>query len=89
MADPATSDALLRAENVTKRFGDVLALNQVSLSVGRGECVALVGESGSGKTTLLRCFNRLVDPDEGQVLVEGGRSIPMWASVLVNREVFV
>jgi osmoprotectant transport system ATP-binding protein len=43
----------------------------VSLEVGRGECVALVGESGSGKTTLLRCFNRLVDPDEGQVLVDG------------------
>ena len=35
------------------------------------ECVALIGESGSGKTTLLRCFNRLVDPDEGRVLVDG------------------
>jgi osmoprotectant transport system ATP-binding protein len=61
----------LWAENVTKRYGTVLALDRVSLEVGRGECVALIGESGSGKTTLLRCFNRLVDPDEGHVLVEG------------------
>lgn len=61
----------LRAESVTKRYGPVLALDHVSLEVGRGECVALIGESGSGKTTLLRCFNRLVDPDEGHVLVDG------------------
>lgn len=60
----------LRAESVSKRFGQVLALDHVSLEVGRGECVAIIGESGSGKTTLLRCFNRLVDPDEGRVLIE-------------------
>ena len=71
MGDPRPQDGLLRADNVTKRYRKVVALSQVSLFVRRGECVALVGESGSGKTTLLRCFNRLVDPDEGQVLVEG------------------
>jgi osmoprotectant transport system ATP-binding protein len=48
-----------------------LALDAVSIDVGRAECVALIGESGSGKTTLLRCFNRLVDPDHGRVLVDG------------------
>jgi osmoprotectant transport system ATP-binding protein len=69
MADPP--NPLLRAENVIKRYGATVALNRVSLEVGREECVALVGESGSGKTTLLRCFNRLVDPDEGRVLVDG------------------
>jgi osmoprotectant transport system ATP-binding protein len=69
MAD--SPDPLLRAENVTKRYGATVALNRVSLAVGRGECVALVGESGSGKTTLLRCFNRLIDPDEGRVVVDG------------------
>ena len=61
----------LTAISVTKRFGPVVALDDVSLEVGRGECVALVGESGSGKTTLLRCFNRLTDPDAGTVLVDG------------------
>ena len=61
----------LTAISVTKRFGPVVALDDVSLEVGRGECVALVGESGSGKTTLLRCFNRLTDPDAGTVVVDG------------------
>jgi osmoprotectant transport system ATP-binding protein len=61
----------LAAERVTKRYGDVVALDAVSLEVGRGECLAIIGESGSGKTTLLRCFNRLTEPDEGRVLVDG------------------
>jgi osmoprotectant transport system ATP-binding protein len=61
----------LQAINVVKRYGSVTALDGVSLAVAGGECVALVGESGSGKTTLLRCFNRLVRPDGGQVLLAG------------------
>jgi len=62
---------VLQAERVSKHYGHVLALDTVSIDVGRAECVALIGESGSGKTTLLRCFNRLVDPDHGRVLVDG------------------
>jgi osmoprotectant transport system ATP-binding protein len=65
------SDVVLAAEEVSKRYADVVALDRVSLEVARGECVALIGESGAGKTTLLRCFNRLTDPDQGRVLVEG------------------
>jgi osmoprotectant transport system ATP-binding protein len=65
------SDEALRAESVTKRYGAVVALDGVSIEVKRSECLVLIGESGAGKTTLLRCFNRLVDPDEGRVLIEG------------------
>jgi osmoprotectant transport system ATP-binding protein len=65
----------LSAHSVRKRFltrgGAVDALDDVSIHVAEGECVALVGESGSGKTTLLRCFNRLVEPDAGTVVVDG------------------
>jgi osmoprotectant transport system ATP-binding protein len=69
--EPGGAGVALGADRVSKRFGPVLALEAVSIDVRRAECVALIGESGSGKTTLLRCFNRLVDPDEGRVLVDG------------------
>ena len=61
----------LRAVRVTKRYGPRTALDDVGLDVRAGECVALIGESGAGKTTLLRCFNRLIDPDQGQILIGG------------------
>src|SRR5256885_15548552 len=61
----------LSATGVVKRFDSTVALDGVSVDVLEGECVALVGESGSGKTTLLRCFNALVQPDAGRVLVDG------------------
>ncbi|MGH7720876.1 MAG: ATP-binding cassette domain-containing protein, partial [Gemmatimonadaceae bacterium] len=63
------ASAVLSASGVTKRYGDVRALDGITLAVAAGECVALVGESGSGKTTLLRCFNRLVEPENGNVQV--------------------
>jgi osmoprotectant transport system ATP-binding protein len=65
------TSVVLRAEQVSKRFGAVKALDGISLDVCRGECVALIGESGSGKSTLLRCFNRLTDPDSGRVFIDG------------------
>ena len=58
-------------ERVSKSYGDVRALVDVSVDVPRGACVALVGESGSGKTTLLRCINRLVAFDAGRIAVFG------------------
>lgn len=62
----------LSLEHVSKSYGAVRALQDVTLAVAGGECLALVGESGSGKTTLLRCINRLVEPDAGAVRI-GGR----------------
>jgi len=61
----------LVVEHLTKRYGTVQALDDVSVSVAAGRCLALVGESGSGKTTLLRCINRLADADGGRVLLDG------------------
>ena len=58
-------------ERVSKSYGVVRALIDVSVEVPQGACVALVGESGSGKTTLLRCINRLVPFDSGRIAVFG------------------
>jgi osmoprotectant transport system ATP-binding protein len=59
---------------VSKRYpgaGSGWAVREVSLRVAPGELVALLGESGSGKTTLLRMINRLVEPDQGEVRLDG------------------
>ena len=58
-------------QGLTKRYGAMLAVDGVSLEVGRGECLFLVGPSGCGKTTTLKLVNRLVEPDAGVVRVDG------------------
>lgn len=63
--------AFLELMDVTIRHDGRAALDGVSLAVGPGGFVALVGPSGSGKTSLLKTINRLVEPDEGSVLLEG------------------
>ena len=70
MAAPGLQPAL-SAENIFFAYGDAAVLDNVTLAIGRGQCVALVGESGAGKTTLLRCFNRMVIPSSGTVLIDG------------------
>jgi ABC-type polar amino acid transport system ATPase subunit len=58
---------------VSKRYGEVIALEGINLEVAAGEVVVLIGPSGSGKSTLLRCVNALEVPDEGEVFLEGER----------------
>ncbi|MHB9291193.1 ABC transporter ATP-binding protein [Hollandina sp. SP2] len=59
----------LRIEHITKRFPGILASNDISLSVGEGEALALVGENGAGKTTLMNILMGLYQPDEGRILI--------------------
>ena len=61
----------ISAENVTKRFGDFVALDDVSIDVPDGGLTALLGPSGSGKSTLLRVIAGLEEPDEGRVVIHG------------------
>ena len=57
--------------NVTKRFGPVVANDQVNLDIYRGEILALLGENGSGKTTLMNMLSGIYFPDEGEILING------------------
>ena len=65
------AEALLEARGVRKAFGDRVVLDDLDLTVDRGECVVLIGGSGSGKSTLLRCLNRLETVDDGQIMLDG------------------
>jgi len=62
---------ILQAIHVQKYFGTFHALNDVSLSVSRGEVVSIIGPSGSGKSTLLRCISQLESIDGGVITVDG------------------
>ena len=66
-----SSDLVLSAQDVHKRFGRLEVLNGVSLDVRRGETVCIIGPSGSGKTTFLRCVNHLEKIDGGRIEVNG------------------
>lgn len=63
---------MLEVKNLTKIYPDgTQALNNVSFTVEDGEFLVIIGLSGSGKSTLLRCINRLIEPTEGQIFMDG------------------
>ena len=65
------TDRIFEIRQLQKQFGDHQVLNDVNLSVERGEVVSIIGSSGSGKSTLLRCINLLETPTSGEILYKG------------------
>lgn len=65
------AEELLRAEHISKRFGGVVALDDVSLSIHQGEVCCLVGENGSGKSTMIKIISGVYTPDEGELYING------------------
>lgn len=59
----------VKVKNMTKRFGDLLVLNDISFDVKKGEFLCIVGPTGCGKTTFLNCITKLYEPTSGEILI--------------------
>ena len=62
---------IIEVKHLAKSFDGTAVLNDVSLQVKKGQCLAIIGPSGGGKSTLLRCLNKLESPDSGEILFKG------------------
>ncbi len=67
----AMPTAAIELRNICKRFGSIIANNNVNLTVERGEILSLLGENGSGKTTLMNMISGIYYPDDGQIFIDG------------------
>ena len=65
------SENVLHVENITMQFGGVVAINNLSMDVNRGEIVALIGPNGAGKTTAFNCITGVYEPTNGRIAFEG------------------
>lgn len=62
---------MIYLEKVTKRYGDTVAVNELSIEINAGEVCVIIGPSGCGKTTTLRMINRLIEPTSGSISIDG------------------
>ncbi|WP_312563034.1 amino acid ABC transporter ATP-binding protein [Anaerospora sp.] len=62
---------MLKIDNLVKEFGQLIAVNGISLDVDKGETIVLMGPSGCGKSTTIRSINRLIEPEKGSVVFDG------------------
>lgn len=74
---------MLKVENITKKYGDNVAVDNLSFTVDEGEIFGLLGENGAGKTTTFRIIMGLLEPNEGKVTLDGKKSITTKLIILV------
>ncbi len=75
VSQPGASAAIIRVEDLTKRYGDLVAVDGLSLAVERGEIFGILGPNGAGKTTTLEMIEGLRRPDGGEAVIDG---LPVW-----------
>ena len=69
------SEYLIEFNNISKFFGKVIALKDVTMKVKKGEIMCLLGDNGAGKSTLIKTLSGVHRPDEGEIIVEGNKTI--------------
>ena len=78
--------AAIEVDGVSKRYGETIAVDRLTLRAGAGALLVLVGGSGSGKTTTLKMVNRLIEPDSGSIRI-GGRDVGAEPAPLLRRRI--
>ena len=86
MSDNNEKNVLISVNNLQKHYGDVHALNGVSIDINEGDVVFVVGPSGSGKSTFLRCLNRLEEPTDGTILFDGVNITDKKTNINIHRQ---
>ena len=85
-SDNNEKNVLISVNNLQKHYGDVHALNGVSIDINEGDVVFVVGPSGSGKSTFLRCLNRLEEPTDGTILFDGVNITDKKTNINIHRQ---
>ena len=62
---------MINVENLSKNFGNLKVLKNISTTINKGEVISIIGPSGSGKSTFLRCINKLEEPSSGHIYIDG------------------
>ena len=75
------NDVKVRVEHLTKKFGDLLVLDDISFDIKKGEFVCIVGPTGCGKSTFLNLLTRLIEPTSGEILIDGEPADPKKHSI--------
>lgn len=84
--EPIDENALLEVQHLTKNFGELKVLDDISEKIYKGEKIAVIGPSGSGKSTFLRCLNVLEDPTDGYVFFEGNNLCDLNVDINLQRK---
>lgn len=81
-----TSCDIIQVINISKNFGQTMALDQVSFTIKEGETLCIIGMSGSGKSTLLKMINQLLLPSKGQIIFDG-KNIESFVPIELRRQI--
>ena len=83
--EPFDPSAMIEVQHLTKSYGKLNVLDDISEKIFQGEKIAIIGPSGSGKSTFLRCLNVLEDPTDGYVFFEGNNLCNLKVDINIQR----